>query len=66
MSTSFSKFFSFSLVNVAFTCYLCVLDAWLNASSVKLLASVIDYSSMTLHIASQIFALDNEEIVAVN
>ena len=51
-STSSSNLSRFSLVDIVFECFICVLDAWLNASAVMLLAPAIDYSSMNLRIAS--------------
>ena len=53
-----------SLVKIASVFYLCELDAWLNASKVMLLASVIDsFSSSIINftIASRIFVLDKGE-----
>ena len=58
-STKLPDLSSFSLVKIAFAFSLCVFDAWPNVSAVTLLVSAIYSSSMTLRIASQMFALDN-------
>ena len=60
--TRLSDFSIFSLVNIAFKFSFCELDALLNVSAVRLIASVIDNSSsslMNLNTASQIFTLYN-------
>ena len=60
-SNILSDLSSFSLTNIASDFSLCELDTWMNASSVTLLASVIDSSLsyiMNLTITPQIFALD--------
>ena len=61
-STRLSNFSSLSLVKTVFKFSLYELDAWLKASAVRLLSSIIDsYSAsiMNFSIASWIFTLDN-------
>ena len=50
-STRSSNLSSFSLVKISFELLVCVLDACMNVSSVTLLSSAIDLSSMNLRIA---------------
>ena len=53
MSTTLSILSSFSLVNIVFVFYLFLSDIWMDVSTVTLLVSAIDSSSMNLRIITR-------------